>query len=1280
MPAETIDTSKMIIRDAVETDTVLAFDKLGNMFKARLPTSAALPDVPVDALVINDQPSLAVVAGQDLLVTLGPKQNNGKTVSYTVTGSGAASLTMIDSNTGTFNTSTVAAQVINVAGDDGSGGTDTAVIAIDVTAVVVNPPANTAPVVSDQTLTVEENKNLSITLGSLTDADGDSIAYSLAGSGAANYTIATANTGTFNSATVGTESLTVSADDGNGGTDTATITITVTAAVANPAPVVPDKTVNISTITDEVILLGPASTGGGETITYSVTGSSAFIAGPASNEITYNAPIAGTETLTVTGTAPIGGSDQGTITVIAAVAVAGIHTKIAFNGWSTMQNTLDGQNTESSTNPSANHDPSLYKLVGQMYAANGIADYVDDFSFLPQGSEHVNGVEAKENINSTASTVAVLSAYGSAAGIIMEPAQANEVPTTGNNGWIDRMVDIAETAEARNIIPIMFQCWGSAGLEADYDHAKINTDALQAKHGMLVVRSAEIERALSIVNPAYTTNTANAGGKYVSPVTHLFNGGDGSDSFHGSYAMQYLSALATFKCLTGISAADNAFVIPSGGNAGTQYGMSAQFISDIKTQVDLIQVESMVTGLAPGAAPIANNFARNGSHAVGGMVNVTAASNLRDDLEINPSNLVIKAITTAHFTAQSLANGVFSYTPSSGFTGDSSVVFTYTDVDNQAIDITLTLTIGAAPVVAPQEIIIGFGVGNTSSFTGDGNLYNHSTAAGGEVINLIKAFNSLATQGDLQATDGIGIGSVQTLTSGNLTGAGYRANDEANTVTYGPYPELYEGLSTAPKGSTVSFKIAGLLAGINYRVNLAGMVPFRAFTNVVSVDVNGVQGSYDCDPANVTEYEKVVKADSSGALIFTIASDGTSGADRWGLSYVHINKITDGTAADTPAAPVFIQQPQAANVTQGQAATFTAAASNAPSYQWYRDGQIINGITAPSYTVTTQAGDSGAVFTVVATNAGGSTTSNGATLTLLTSVPSITAQPATTLTVMAGDLISLSVTAAGATSYQWKKDGVDIAGQTSSSLSIASVIADGGAVITVDCINAFGTVTSAGSTLTVTAAKDQYWFSMGRTDGHGSDFGAGWPTIVAGVKTEGGNGEDINFIRSLPDAAATVQNVIRNTSGTVTDLKLTYEGIGTDANKIAGWGTVSADAIAHQNVIDKLTAANVYSHPNLWAHNVYMPANSSSKFEFSEGGLVVGETWKIQVIGIHYEDEARPVDVVVNGGTAGNMNAGAWADFDVLDMNAVVDSGGKLALTITPQVNATICAIRLIKV
>jgi sugar lactone lactonase YvrE len=72
-------------------------------------------------------------------------------------------------------------------------------------------------------------------------------------------------------------------------------------------------------------------------------------------------------------------------------------------------------------------------------------------------------------------------------------------------------------------------------------------------------------------------------------------------------------------------------------------------------------------------------------------------------------------------------------------------------------------------------------------------------------------------------------------------------------------------------------------------------------------------------------------------------------------------------------------------VAAGGTATFTVAASGADlAYQWQRDGKDIAGATASTYTLANvQAGDSGASFTVVVKNGGGSVTSRAAVLTVL---------------------------------------------------------------------------------------------------------------------------------------------------------------------------------------------------------------------------------------------------------------------------------------------------------
>ncbi len=1041
----------------------------------------------------------------------------------------------------------------------------------------------------------------------------------------------------------------------------------------NQPPVINDQSLNVIEGSDLDIVLGPLEDSDGDTLVYSVTGSSDFVVGSAANTIRFNSLALGLQTLNVTVNDGRGGSDTATISVTVTLEPVLIATNIAYNGWSTMNYTLSGQNTGSSTSPTDDHNPSLYTLVGQMYAANGITGYAHDFAFLPQGSEFIDGTDALENINTTSATVAVLSAYGSTSGITMDPASANI-----SDGWIDRMINAAVVAEARGIKPIMFQAWGSADSSDKFPNAKINTDALQAKHGMLIVRSAEIVEALGQLNASYIVNSVSPGGKYTPPVTHLYSG-DSADNFHGSYALAYANALATFKCLTGISATDNQFVIPSGGAAGEQYGMSAVLIADIISVVDGVQRESLVSGLAEGAAPLANNFERDAEHNVELAINISSAASLLDDVEIVPENFLVKSITASHYSNYSLNNNIFKFTAADAYTGLSDIVFTYTDADNQAIDITMVVNIVPEIVIEPQEIIIGFGLGDWSSFGSPGNLYNHGTTESGQVVNGIRGFNTASTQGNLQDSTGLGVGSITSLTSGNLSGPGFGGNDDPAVDHYGPYTYLYEGLSIAPKGSSVAFSVNGLESDTAYRVNMAGRYPSDN-TNIVNVDVNGVLGNFDSNRSNITEYEKVVATDKSGRLVIALSSDGTTAASNWGISYVHINKITDGTLADTPVAPRFIEQPQSLNVTEGANATFSVAVSGTYSLQWYRDDVIINGETASSYTLTTATADNGAVFTVKATNKGGVTESEPAVLTLLTEPPEITQQPLSAVSVMDGNKLSLNVVATGAVNYQWKKDGLEIAGENGDKLSMPIAMDDDGAVFTVSVSNPFGSVESIGTILTVNPLLQQYWFSLGRSDGKASNFTSSFTNFIPGVAAEGANGEDINFIRGFTESPVNLSGIFRDTTGSVTDLSVSYSSTGSNTDSIAGWGDFNSDIILNANVINVLNAKSWTDHANLYAYHIYMASGHQVTLEFDNGGLVSGDEWQIQILGLHYQDESRPVDVLLNGnGTSGNMTVGSWDNIAIFDQMVNVDSSGKLQIKIAPQVNANINAIRLIK-
>lgn len=177
------------------------------------------------------------------------------------------------------------------------------------------------------------------------------------------------------------------------------------------------------------------------------------------------------------------------------------------------------------------------------------------------------------------------------------------------------------------------------------------------------------------------------------------------------------------------------------------------------------------------------------------------------------------------------------------------------------------------------------------------------------------------------------------------------------------------------------------------------------------------------------------------------------------------------TVSATPLPPQITAQPNNTTVAAGNSATFTVTANSLStmSYQWLRDGTAIPGATGASYaTPATQAADNGATFSVVLTNAGGSTLSTAATLQVNTP-PDITAQPAAA-TAFVGQTATFSVNAIGTATlaYQWKRNGVVITGATQASYTTATLsLSDQGAVFSVDVSNAFGAVTSAAATLTV---------------------------------------------------------------------------------------------------------------------------------------------------------------------------------------------------------------------
>ncbi|MHC4796835.1 MAG: immunoglobulin domain-containing protein, partial [Planctomycetota bacterium] len=224
---------------------------------------------------------------------------------------------------------------------------------------------------------------------------------------------------------------------------------------------------------------------------------------------------------------------------------------------------------------------------------------------------------------------------------------------------------------------------------------------------------------------------------------------------------------------------------------------------------------------------------------------------------------------------------------------------------------------------------------------------------------------------------------------------------------------------------------------------------------------------------------------SGGTYVFTNAAFNTTpGADDFRIykssGYIILD-LVDATVAEPVDPPTITQHPSPQNVNQGQAAQFTVVATGEGtlSYQWQKDGGNlsnggdISGATSTTLQIANCVGADEGNYRCVVTNAGGSTNSNAAALTV-TELPTITQHPANDV-VDEGQTAQFTVAASGegTLSYQWQKDGGnlsnggDISGATSTTLQIANAeTADEG---NYRCVvsNAAGSVNSNTASLTV---------------------------------------------------------------------------------------------------------------------------------------------------------------------------------------------------------------------
>ncbi len=193
-------------------------------------------------------------SGQDIGTAVAATDVEDDTLTYSLEGADAASFSM-DTATGQLQTKaaldyeTKTSYSVTVSVDDGNDGTDTIAVTINVTDVNdSSPPSFTEG--TSTTRSVAENTASGEDIGTAvaaTDADNDTLTYSLGGADADSFSMDTATGQLQTKAALDYEtktsySVTVSVDDGNGGTDTIAVTINVTDVNEIPRTLVNQRT------------------------------------------------------------------------------------------------------------------------------------------------------------------------------------------------------------------------------------------------------------------------------------------------------------------------------------------------------------------------------------------------------------------------------------------------------------------------------------------------------------------------------------------------------------------------------------------------------------------------------------------------------------------------------------------------------------------------------------------------------------------------------------------------------------------------------------------------------------------------------------------------------------------------------------------------------------------------------------------------------------------------------------------------------------------------------
>ncbi|QBQ76022.1 hypothetical protein [Escherichia phage vB_EcoM_LMP25] len=244
----------------------------------------------------------------------------------------------------------------------------------------------------------------------------------------------------------------------------------------------------------------------------------------------------------------------------------------------------------------------------------------------------------------------------------------------------------------------------------------------------------------------------------------------------------------------------------------------------------------------------------------------------------------------------------------------------------------------------------------------------------------------------------------------------------------------------------------------NQTVNEGGTLTL----SVIATNATGYQWKKDGEDitsATSATYTKQ-SVEPSDAGSYTCVVSGEAGT----------SVTSDAATVTVNTLPVITQQPSSQTVNEGGNINLEVTATGATGYQWKKDGSDIPSATDATYSKSGALPADAGSYTCVVTGAGGSVTSNPATVTVK-ALPVITQQP-TNQEITEGETLTLNVVATGATGYQWKKGEEDILDATTATYTKEGATAADAGSYTCVVTGAGGSVTSNAATVTVNPAGE----------------------------------------------------------------------------------------------------------------------------------------------------------------------------------------------------------------